>query len=242
MRSRRKPVSGSRAITSDIGLRAARQTSIARISLGVSFAWMRAAVAGSRRVSSRCRWSFPCFCCDWREAGAEIVLASGTGKEPFSKRAQVKARSTRDNGQPGSRRNLAQSSTGQTAVFARSEGLVGIGNINQVMRKTRAFFRGWLGGAQVHAAINGYRVATDDLAAESLAERQRKRRLAGTRRPQNENHKRFLRGEAAFRRPQTRTHGRHQPGGKIHLGLVRKSVQTRIAAATSSKPNTWLRR
>jgi hypothetical protein len=35
---------------------------------------------------------------------------------------------------------------------------------------------------------------------------------------------------------------RHQPVGKIHLGLVWKSHQAQMRAAMMSKPKTWLRR
>jgi hypothetical protein len=47
-----------------------------------------------------------------------------------------------------------------------------------MMGQTDAFFAGGLGGAEVHAAIYGHRIATDDLASEALAEGQRKRCFA----------------------------------------------------------------
>jgi hypothetical protein len=58
-----------------------------------------------------------------------------------------------------------------TAVLARSKELVWVSYIDKVMPQPRTFFRGGFGGAQVHAAINGHRIATDNLAAEALAQR-----------------------------------------------------------------------
>jgi hypothetical protein len=47
--------------------------------------------------------------------------------------------------------------------------VIGIGDIDEVMRQPCLFFPGWLGRAQIHAAINGHRVATDDFAGELFA-------------------------------------------------------------------------
>ncbi len=83
---------------------------------------------------------FAVLCMRLGKAGAEFVLASGPGKEAIGERAQVEACSAGDDGQLAASGNLAQSSAGQTAVFARGEGLVGIGDVDQVMRQARPFF------------------------------------------------------------------------------------------------------
>jgi hypothetical protein len=61
-----------------------------------------------------------------------------------------------------------------------------------MVRQTRPLFGGRLGRAQIHAAIDGHGVATDNFAAESLAQRQRKRRFAASGRPQQQYGKREL--------------------------------------------------
>ena len=69
------------------GWRAARQTSMARMSLGVSLAWMRAADTGSRRVSSRCSQA----CRAVRSSGRRRLRRSSWRGGP-AKRPSVSAR------------------------------------------------------------------------------------------------------------------------------------------------------
>ena len=55
--------------------------------------------------------------------------------------------------------------------------LVRVGHVDQVVGQPCPLLCGWFGCAQVHAAIDSHRVATDDLSDEALAQSQRKRRL-----------------------------------------------------------------
>src|SRR5580692_2067235 len=110
-----------------------------------------------------------------------------------------------------------------------------------MVRDTRPFFRCWFSRAEIHAAIDRDRVATDNLAVEFLRKIKRKRRLAAAGWAKQQDRQGIRCSVNAIRRARW-NHGRHHPGGKIHAGLVRKSHQTRIAAATSNSPKTWLRR
>ena len=109
----------------------------------------------------------------WRvrcESGAEFGLAGGAGKESFGEGAEVEAGSAGDDGEAAAGGDLARGRRGQPAVVAGGEGLIGVGNVDEVVRQAGAFVRGGLGGAEVHAAIDGDRVATDDFAGEALGE------------------------------------------------------------------------
>ena len=194
---------------------------MARISLGVSLAWMR---CGRSRVEPREQPVQPAFPVPFAAAlqAAPAVLSAAPARQtaPRSARAD-KAPFRRSRWAAG--RALAISRKRRPrlpAVFARGERLVRVGHVDQVMRQPRPLFGGWFGRAQVHAAIDGHRVATDDLAAEALAQLQRKRRLAaaGGAEQQNRRAASASRPTAAIRRP--RSHSRPPPARrKDPLGI-----------------------
>ena len=64
--------------------------------------------------------------------------------------------------------DLAEGCAGLAGVVAGGEGMVGGGDVDEVVRNEGALFERGLGGAEVHAAIDGYGVATDDFAVELL--------------------------------------------------------------------------
>ena len=66
--------------------------------------------------------------------------------------------------------DFAEGSAGLARVVAGGEGMVGGGDVDEVVRSEGALGERGLGGAQVHAAVDGYGVATDDFAAELLGE------------------------------------------------------------------------
>jgi len=184
----------------------------------------------------------PCFavaCEAALEAGAEIGLAGGAGKEAFGEGAEVEASSARDDGEAAAGDDFRESGTGGTAVCAGGEGLIGVADVDEVVGQ--AGLLGWsgLGGAEVHAAVDGYRVATDDFAVESLTEGEGEGGFAAAGGPEQEDNERVRCGGGQRLR---RSHGRHHPGGKIQRGLVWQSHQARMAAAMRSRPKSWLRR
>ena len=71
------------------------------------------------------------------------------------------------------------SSVGKKVVMAVT-GLIGIGYVDEVVRDACALVATWFGGPQVHAAIHGNRIATEDLAVEALGQRERESRLAAS--------------------------------------------------------------
>ncbi len=107
------------------------------------------------------------------KALAQVFLASGAGEEAFSERAQVEAGAAGDDGEVAAAGDFAQGGSGEAAVVAGGEGLVGIGDVDEVMRDAGAFFGRGFGGAEVHAAIDGDGVAADDFAVEALGEGER---------------------------------------------------------------------
>jgi hypothetical protein len=114
----------------------------------------------------------------------QFRLPLRAGKEPFGKRAQVKPRSSGHDGHAASAGNRFEHRPGLPAVLACCKRLIRLGHIDQVVRQPRPLLARGLGRAQVHAAVDSHRVATDNLAAEALAQRERERRLAAPRRPQ----------------------------------------------------------
>ena len=71
---------------------------MARMSLGVSFAWMRAAMPG--RGGRGCDAASRRVCCGLRfEAGAQFGERCGPAKRPSSQGAQVEAGASGDDGQ-----------------------------------------------------------------------------------------------------------------------------------------------
>ncbi len=110
-------MSGSRAMTSESGLRAARQTSMARISLGVSLAWIRAAEAGSSRVEQPVEPGVAVLLAAAAQPVAQIILAGRSGEEPVGERAEVEAGSAGDDGQASSAGNFAQGGPGRAGCI-----------------------------------------------------------------------------------------------------------------------------
>ncbi len=95
---KRKPVRGSRESTSDMGCRAAKHTSMARISLGVSLAWIRAAEGGSRRISMRCSHVLPSLLRDLAQPFAQRLVAFGACEQALGQSPEIQAGSPGHNG------------------------------------------------------------------------------------------------------------------------------------------------
>ena len=114
-------------------------------------------------------------------------MARGACEQAFGQGAQVEAGSAGDDGQFAAAGNIAQGGAGLAAVFAGGEGLIGIGDVDEVMRNAGALFGAGLGGAEVHAAIDGNGIATDDFAVEPLGEGERERGLAAAGRAEEDD-------------------------------------------------------
>ena len=107
-------------------------------------------------------------------AGAELLaqrlFALRRGGEAFEERSEIEASSSRDDREAASSRDLAEGLTGAAGVVAGGAGFVRRVEVDAVVRDTCALGEGGLGGADLHAAIDGDGVAGDDFAGESLGE------------------------------------------------------------------------
>src|ERR1700744_2035559 len=122
--------------------------------------------------------------------------------------------------------DFAQGGSGGAAVGSGGVGLVWIGYVDEVVRSLLTLGESGLGGAEVHAAVDGYRVAADDFTIEEVGEAEREGGFAAAGGAQQED------GEWVG------THGRHHPGVQIQDLLAWKYHHARIAAAKRTRPRT----
>ena len=137
--------------------------------------------AGSRRARRRCSQALPRCCALWRKRSTQVLVPDGACEEAFDQCAKIEAGSAGDDGEFGAGCNVAEDCAGLAAVLARGERLVGVGDIDEVMRELRALFGRGFGGSEIHAAIDGDGIATDDFAMEALGQRQGQRGFAAAR-------------------------------------------------------------
>jgi hypothetical protein len=79
-------------------------------------------------------------------------------------------------------------------VFASGKCLTRLGDIDQMVWDSRAFVARGFGGSYFEISINRNRIATDNLARESLRKMNRQRGLPGRCWAENDNQKRITRG------------------------------------------------
>ena len=169
-----------------------------------------------------------------RQPRSQPFLSGWPGKQALRQRPQVKPCPTCDDRQRSPGLNFLDCRPRLSAVLPGSKWSVRCCHINEMMPHALPFRTRWFGRPQFHAAIDSNRVATNNLAVESLGQGKRQGRLPAPRRPQHDHH---LRLGLLIRQAQ----GRHHPTGKIHAGLVRNSQKTRIAPATNTNPTAWFR-
>src|SRR5271166_6684301 len=99
-------------------------------------------------------------------------------------------------------RDFIQRDASLAGVFAGGERLARLGDIDEAMRDEGAVFVRGFSGTDFEIAIDGNRVATDDLAGELLGKMDGERRLAGGCRAEDDDKKRVRRGVRG---------GRHSP-------------------------------
>jgi len=126
------------------------------------------------------------------QAVAKVMLASRTGEEAFGKRSEVEAGSAGDDEEMVALGDFAEGGAGLAGVVAGGEGVVGGGDVDEVMGDEGALGERRLGGAEVHAAVDGYGVATDDFAVELLGEGEGKCGFAAAGGAEDEDGQRVL--------------------------------------------------
>ena len=204
---------------------------MARMSLGTSLAWMAAAAAGSRRVRMRWRWARAFGGGEGAEAFAVAGVGGGRGEEAVDEGSEVEAGASGDDGEMAALGDAGEGFAGLTAVVAGGAGLVGPDDVDHVVLDEGALFAGGLGGADLHLAVDGDGVATDDLAVEALGE--------------VEGEGGFAAGGGADEDDEGGVvhHRRHQPCGvKTWCGPARRRLKARMARASRRRPRTWRRR
>ena len=160
------------------------------------------------------------------ELGAQWLVALRGGEQTIQQRAQIQAGAATYDRQAAALRDAGDGFAGQAAVVARGAGLVRIGDVDEVVRHALALVQRGLGGADLHAAIDGDGVATDDLAGELLCQRQRECGLAAGRRTGDDDQRREI-----YQR-------RHQPTVKTRCTPARRIAKTMAATASNSRPRT----
>ena len=74
--------------------------------------------------------------------------------------------------------NFAHGNACEAAVIAGGKRLVGIGDVDEVMRDAGSLFGRGFGSAEIHAAIDGDGIAVDNFSAEALGEGEGERGFA----------------------------------------------------------------
>jgi hypothetical protein len=121
---------------------------------------------------------------------------------------------------------------GEPAVVAGGAGLVRLEDVDEVVGDAGALGERGLCGADLHAAIDGDGVATDDLAGEALGEGEGERGLAAGGGAGDDD-------ECGV---QVAYQSRHQPRVKTLCTPARRMPKTIAARASRSSPRTWRRR
>ena len=104
------------------------------------------------------------------ECGTSLLLTNWGKMKAVNQGGKIQAGASGDDREMAAIRDLAHGGAGLSAIFAGGHGVVGIGDVDEMVGDLALFFRGGLGGANVHAAVDGYGVAADDFSVEALGE------------------------------------------------------------------------
>jgi hypothetical protein len=122
------------------------------------------------------------------QAPAEVGIARGPREEPAAERAQVQSRPARHDREAPPALDGIDRRPGQTRIVGGRELLVGIHDVDEVMRHFRPLLRAGLGAPDVEPAIHLQAVAGDDLASALAREVQGERALAGSGGPDDRHY------------------------------------------------------
>ncbi len=115
---------------------------------------------------------------EFAEAFALAGFLGWRGEEAVDEGAQVEAGAAGDDGQVPAFNNSSKGFAGLAAVVPCGAGFIGRDDVDHVVLDEGALFVSGLSGADLHLAVDGYRVAADDLAAELCGEPECERGLA----------------------------------------------------------------
>ena len=155
----------------------------------------RAAVAASMRASSACIAGQPFSRASASIAARSAASACGSVGQALAQRLEVKHGAACKQRHAAARGDLPHQPGRIGAKLRRRIALVGIDDIDQMMRHRGALCGAWLGRAHVHAAVHLRRVHADDLDRIACGDLERERGLAAGGGP----HQQDGRGQTAGR-------------------------------------------
>src|SRR5689334_6080511 len=115
------------------------------------------------------------------EPRPKVDVADRSRREALEQRAQVKAGAAHHDWKPAAELNRRNNFSGQARIRTSREVLIEIDDVDQVMTNAAPLDRRQLGAADLQAAVDLNRVATDDLSRESFGQHQAEFTFAGTR-------------------------------------------------------------
>ena len=152
--------------SSDIFCREDRQTSIARISLGTSLAWILSAAARVEPQQNAVKIIGAMSRCAISQAFAQVFRALRSGEKAFEQRAQIESGASDDDGQMAARLDRPDLPR-LASIFAGRHVARGRDEIEKMVRRPCAFDASGLGRADIELAVQGDRIAVDDLALKA---------------------------------------------------------------------------
>ena len=106
------------------------------------------------------------------EAGAQLLVRTGPGKQPTRQRAIVEPRAPHENRQPVARMNVPNGRRRVARELRRGVHLGRVRDVDQMVRDAAPIFLRHLVGADVEAAVDRRRIAIDDLAVVAFGQRE----------------------------------------------------------------------
>ena len=110
---------------------------------------------------------------------AQRLVARRAFEQAVQKSAEVEAGASGDYGEAAARRNAGDGLARQPRVFTGGEELVGIHDVDEVVRNAAPLFRRQLGGSDIEVPVDLERVAVDHFAVERFGNGQRQSALSG---------------------------------------------------------------
>jgi hypothetical protein len=107
----------------------------------------------------------------------ELLVGAGSRKEAPRQRSVVEPGPADEDWQPAASMDIADRGGGVAGVLRRRVNLGWVGDVDQMVRNAPSRVDGHLIRADVEAAVDGGRIAVDDLAVVPLGQRQAKRTL-----------------------------------------------------------------
>jgi hypothetical protein len=126
------------------------------------------------------------LCRPLSQSFSQLFPALRPWKQAFQERTKIQPSAADHDRQSAALDDRIDRGSRLPSILARSERLIGFGDVEQVVRNERLFGARGLGSTDLEAAIDGHRIAADYLACEALRQVERQCRLSRRRWPQND--------------------------------------------------------